>query len=180
MPAKLKHVVDHLGSAPRGLAGAVAFALVLPGLLLAGRATMPNDEVRFCYVPGSGTVYRIGEPGLPDHCHAQTHTMFTVSVRGPEGPEGPEGPPGPSGISGYEIVRVDRVVSLPPGEGAFVTAHCPEGKRPLGGGYTNAGRFTVVSDGVIPDGWQISVGNRTTERFTSTIAVRVTCATVSE
>lgn len=44
-----------------------------------------------CFVPSSGTVYRIKEPGLPDSCRGQG-VEFSWNAEGPAGPQGPPGP----------------------------------------------------------------------------------------
>src|SRR5215204_5340026 len=53
-----------------------------------------------CYVPNSGTVYRIKADGLPDSCRSKQHVEFTWSLQGPAGPAGPAGPTGPTGPQG--------------------------------------------------------------------------------
>jgi hypothetical protein len=73
------------------------------------------DEVIYaCYVPLTGTVYRIKAPGAPESCSkpkgksmngagAQDHVEFTVAkagVGGAVGPAGPQGEPGPVGPAG--------------------------------------------------------------------------------
>ena len=44
-----------------------------------------------CYVPTSGTVYRIKATGLPDACRSPQHVQFTWSLQGPVGPQGAGG-----------------------------------------------------------------------------------------
>ena len=55
---------------------------------------------RACYTPTTGTVYRIGEPGMPSACAKPTHVEFTWTSEGQPGPQGPVGPQGPAGPAG--------------------------------------------------------------------------------
>ncbi|MEX1256951.1 MAG: hypothetical protein WEG36_04965, partial [Gemmatimonadota bacterium] len=64
-----------------------------------------DEEIFACYVPASGTVYRIKEPGLPDACFSPEHIQFSWKVSGegttgPQGPAGPQGDPGATGAQG--------------------------------------------------------------------------------
>jgi Collagen triple helix repeat (20 copies) len=52
--------------------------------------------------------------------------------QGPAGPTGPAGPQGPAGVSGYEVVEGPLVLDAVQTYNA--EAHCPAGKRVLGGG----------------------------------------------
>jgi hypothetical protein len=53
-----------------------------------------------CYVPTSGTVYRIKTTDTREQCVSPNHVMFFFNQTGPEGPQGPEGPAGPAGPAG--------------------------------------------------------------------------------
>jgi hypothetical protein len=53
-----------------------------------------------CYVPLSGTVYRIRTADTRQQCASPSHVMFSFNETGPEGPAGPEGPEGPAGPAG--------------------------------------------------------------------------------
>ncbi len=63
-------------------------------------------RIAACYVPASGTVYRIGAAGLPETCLARTHVRFSwntlgqVGAKGETGAVGPTGPVGPAGAVG--------------------------------------------------------------------------------
>lgn len=63
-------------------------------------AEQTQEVLRACYVPASGTVYRIAVPGMPDTCFAGDHVEFSWNAVGAEGPPGPPGPPGPAGPEG--------------------------------------------------------------------------------
>lgn len=86
------------------LAALVVFGA--PAARPASAQTTPPDTIRACYVPATGTIYRIGAPGLPSSCLSQEHVAFSwnrvgpAGPAGPQGPMGPEGPPGPPGPQG--------------------------------------------------------------------------------
>jgi hypothetical protein len=100
--------------AARPLAAA-ALVAALPAVAFAQRDTIPSrplsaqstaatgDFIRGCYVPVSGTIYRIGVPGTPAACVANTHVEFSFpssTVIGPVGPTGATGATGPVGPTG--------------------------------------------------------------------------------
>lgn len=84
---------------PAGLALA-ALAASAP----AARAQAPNpvdpNVIYACYVPTSGTVYRIKTADTKASCSSTTHVEFFFNVTGPQGPAGPAGPQGPAGPTG--------------------------------------------------------------------------------
>jgi len=53
-----------------------------------------------CYVPVSGTTYRIKETGLKQKCASADHIEYSWNKEGPQGPIGPQGPQGIQGIQG--------------------------------------------------------------------------------
>ena len=56
---------------------AILHALVV-ATLMPSLARGQTPKVYFaCYVPGSGTVYRIKEPNTPEKCAAPSHTEFS-------------------------------------------------------------------------------------------------------
>jgi hypothetical protein len=115
-PLAVGAVLLALGSAPAGAQTAVLYG---------------------CYVPSSGTVYRIKEAGLPDACRSQQHVQFTWGLQGPAGPAGPAGPQGlqgpAGGLSGYQVVVAP--INAPVGVLIGHAADCPAGKRVTGGGF---------------------------------------------
>src|SRR5690606_40560805 len=87
--------------------------------------TSPPDTIRACYVPATGTIYRIGVPGLPSTCLSREHVEFLwnrVAPAGPQGPAGPAGPPGPPGPEG------------PQGPPGLPWPHGPTGSMGVNGG----------------------------------------------
>ena len=128
-------------------------------VLAAGFAAVPSRLVAQsgatvlygCYVPSSGTVYRIKADGLPTDCRSKTHVQFTWSLQGPPGPQGPQGPTGPQGVAGPSGPLSGRVLITAQGTAApnafgTASATCPTGKKVLGGGFTGlTGNVTQVS-----------------------------------
>ncbi len=60
----------------------------------------PQEPIRACYVPASGTIYRIGVPGTPAACLASSHQPMVWQVTGPAGAPGEQGPQGERGEQG--------------------------------------------------------------------------------
>lgn len=114
--------------------------------------------------------------------HVTTPLLVAGAVLALTACPGPAGPPGPPGVSGYEIVEVERSITMAPGdEGVFVTATCPDGKKVLGGGYSSGGFFTFLNSTPVGDNaWQVLVVNRHTGTFTAPVFVRAICAVVQE
>lgn len=116
---------------------ALGVALVTLGAAPAGAQSVLYG----CYVPSSGTVYRIKGAGLPDECRSQQHVQFTWSVQGPTGSQGPVGPQGPQGVqgpagglSGHEVITSS--INVAPGSVLLGhAADCSTGKRVVGGGF---------------------------------------------
>lgn len=87
------------------VAGALWLALtVAPSLGAQGPQTTPSDPdaglLYACYVPHSGTVYRIRTTDTKESCASPEHVMFSWSAVGPQGIQGPQGPAGPQGEVG--------------------------------------------------------------------------------
>src|SRR5690349_9635389 len=142
-----------------------AFAAMFGAL---GSARAGAQSVLYgCYVPSSGTVYRIKGAGLPDECRSQQHVQFTWSLQGPAGAQGPAGPQGATGpqgpaggLSGYQVVE-SRINALP-GPATGHTAECPTGKRVVGGGFATES----TSDAVV---WTIIWSRPATDPFNPTV-----------
>lgn len=109
-----------------------------------------------------------------------------TGLAGPAGPAGPSGatgaagPTGASGVSGYELVQTGSGVdSTSP---KYVSASCPAGKKPVGGGavMNNSGEdiVTVFSYPYPPDnGWRSGFKEDTATAgvwFATTYAICVT------
>jgi collagen triple helix repeat protein len=92
------------------LAAVSALALLMSVAAPMSAQTSPDPIMYACYVPLTGTVYRIKSPGAPDECTQpkgknngmghQDHVQFAFNERGNVGPVGPMGPMGPAGPLG--------------------------------------------------------------------------------
>lgn len=96
------------------LAVVSALALVVSMAAPVAAQETTDELIYACYVPLTGTVYRIKAPGAPETCRkprgkamnghgAQDHIEFTVAkggIGGAVGPAGPQGEPGPVGPAG--------------------------------------------------------------------------------
>jgi hypothetical protein len=79
----------------RWIAAASLFAIAPLG------AQAPMPKILYaCYVPLTGTVYRIKEVDVRQTCASPSHREFSWNETGPEGPPGPAGPPGATGVMG--------------------------------------------------------------------------------
>jgi hypothetical protein len=72
-----------------------------PGPSAAAADPIP-PTIEACYVPASGTIYRVDTPtspapGAPKQCLSATHVRFTWNQQGPAGPPGPKGDKGDPG-----------------------------------------------------------------------------------
>ena len=69
---------------------------------LSGLSLLPGDAdvIYACYVPNSGTLYRIKAEDPAETCKSQNHIQMQWEVEGPQGPQGPQGPIGPQGPVG--------------------------------------------------------------------------------
>src|SRR5688572_30005280 len=86
-----------------------AVALVAFSTPIAAQTTTATPELMYaCYVPLTGTVYRIKTHGTPAECtkpkavseRHQDHIQFVFNATGPMGPAGPQGPQGEVGPMG--------------------------------------------------------------------------------
>jgi len=127
-----------------------------------------------CYVPTSGTVYRIKAAGLPDACRSKNHIEFTWSLQGPQGPAGPAGPTGPQGPTGpagglaRSAMQVAvKTLNAPVNQVLSAFVDCPAGTVATGGGATTpnvqvrlVNSAPRVTNGV-PTGWEAAMHNPT-------------------
>lgn len=90
--------------------GAWLFGAAVGALVAAPAAAQtptPPPTIEACYVPASGTVYRIDTPaspapGAPKACLNATHRPFIWNQQGVAGPAGPKGDKGDPGSAGTE------------------------------------------------------------------------------
>jgi hypothetical protein len=88
----------------------VAALIVLAAALAPSVLSAQSSSATYsaCYVPRSGTVYRIKAPDTPSACTKKDHVEFSwteAGIPGPQGPAGPQGPQGPQGPAGPSGVR---------------------------------------------------------------------------
>jgi len=85
----LSAATAHIGSAQAAAgAGSTTTLTNAPALIYA------------CYVPVSGTVYRIKETDVRQTCASPQHVEFNWNQQGPVGPQGPQGIQGIQGVQG--------------------------------------------------------------------------------
>jgi hypothetical protein len=132
----------------RGIA--VAFALAVVSLGTA-HAQTPRQQLWACYVPLTGTVYRIKTTGTPATCVGASDVEISwynvgaqgaegspgaagadglPGVQGHQGPTGPQGKPGPPGPTGATGTAGDKGKAGPAGAPGIVGIAGPPG--PLG------------------------------------------------
>ena len=74
----------------------VAILALTPGSARAQAAAV----MYACYVPNSGTVYRIKLSDTKQECASHQHVQFSWNASGPAGATGPAGPQGVAGLPG--------------------------------------------------------------------------------
>ncbi len=90
-----------LWSAALWVFATAALPALLPSAVEGQSAPQTEPKIiRACYVPASGTVYRIKEPGSPQNCNSSQHVEFSWNEQGIRGETGPQGPVGPQGEIG--------------------------------------------------------------------------------
>jgi len=83
-----------------GVLIAGAALLAMPRVASAQVTTSAPAIIYACYVPVSGTVYRIKETDVRQACVSPQHVEFNWNQQGPIGPQGPQGIQGIQGIAG--------------------------------------------------------------------------------
>lgn len=92
---------------------AAALTLLATATDAHAQSATPADSLHACFVPSTGTVYRIRAPGLLGACIRPEHVGFSWNAQGPAGargevgPAGPAGAPGPAGAAGPAGPRGD-------------------------------------------------------------------------
>lgn len=183
------------------LALAVGISIAIPTV---SEAQAPG-VVYSCYVPKTGTVYRIKASDTPAACVKPDHVEFSWNIqgiqgaqgpagatglagaRGPQGDPGEAGAAGAAGISGFVYIRSDPLIIYPnsqmPNGVTQGLAFCPEGKVALGGGLRIEGLapgYFVLWNAQIDgsqNGWFVKVLNTTENQ--NFMHVYVQCANVS-
>jgi hypothetical protein len=84
-------------------AGALVALLMIGGAGAAqAQEAPPASTLHACYIPDTGTVYRIMTQGTPPRCRSAGHVEFSWTDPGPAGPAGPAGDAGPTGATGLD------------------------------------------------------------------------------
>jgi hypothetical protein len=154
-------------------------ALVISAVLLGAAAasgialaTIPDSggAIHACYTKSGGAL-RVIDNSVAGCKSSETSLSWNVA--------GQQGPPGPAGISGYETVVASTTVQA--GGSGGVQARCPNGKRPLGGGFNQGGGLDVVASEPIVGsgnpGWE-AIFNNATGADVLAVAYAI-CATVT-
>lgn len=180
--------------APIWITTLTASLLVAPPI----EAQTAADTTWHCYVPGSGTVYRIKASSAPTSCVDSSHVQFFVNAAGrkgdpgtagpvgpkgdtgPAGPQGPAGASGSSGVSGLIIVTATSGICRAGNVDCGARPRCPAGKKVVGGGASGAGDGFLVTK-TAPDGDAGWFANGFSERTgaTWTVTGYAICATVT-
>lgn len=101
-------------------------------------AQQPADEtIHACYVPSTGTVYRIKGAGLANDCQGpkagpNQHVYFSWNgqgIAGPQGPAGAQGEAGPQGATGPQGPKGDAGPAGPPGPPGLQGGMGPQGAK---------------------------------------------------
>ena len=100
----MRHRMLSLRSWPAPAAAAAAAVTVFLAASPVHAQSAP-PVIDACYVPASGTVYRVDTPegpapGAPGACRSSQHVRFRWNQQGPAGPNGPVGEAGPRGEPG--------------------------------------------------------------------------------
>ena len=152
MRYRMQQWTDWRGIAPRLSLNVLVLALGVPAVVMAAKTRAEPEVYYACYVPGSGTIYRIKAPGLPDACTGSKHVEFSWSSQ-----------PEPGGLAGVEIVRMNALI--PPGLQTTVNAVCPPGKVVTGGGFVHGSAHSmhvIHSYPAAADTWRVSLINDNT------------------
>src|SRR5262245_1391942 len=155
------------------------FAIVLVGAVGAIAASMGwaessnSDVVAACYQKVDGSL-RVIDAGAGDECRPSEKAL-SWNQQGPPGTPGQPGEPGQpgqpgepgqpgapgaDGVSGYQVVTATSA-SIPVGGSAGVSATCPVGKQPVGGGALGTPSVDWILVSSFPNGssWTARMGH---------------------
>ena len=156
-----------------GLAAVAALSAVaaaVPSRAAQAQTTTTPKVFYACYVPSSGTTYRIKEVDLKQECSKSSHVQFSWTD-------------GKSAVSQFFTMVPDSIHTLAPGTQELVTQACPAGSQVVSGGhrfilkglpdFPFVTRSTPSDDG---NGWSVLVANPVTSTSTVTFTVYARCA----
>lgn len=118
---------DHVHLAHRALAAGLTLAAIA-ALARDARAQSPDpvpdpNVIWACFVPVSGTVYRIKTADTKESCSSPKHVMFSFNQTGPAGAQGPAGAAG-TGATAFFKALTTRVGTPGP---AVLSLNLPAG-----------------------------------------------------
>jgi hypothetical protein len=131
---------------------ATAAAVLASALMPRAAAAQADSVIVACYVPTSGSVYRIQTPDTPQACTKPAHVQFSWRR---------------AGYSNAVVATAKG--TLPAPSGKFLTATCPVGRTAISGGYRTwsdglvtrpqqLSSYPQVTNGV-PTGWGVGLFN---------------------
>jgi len=124
------------------LALALAPATLKAETRLAEATLMPADTLWACYVPGSGSVYRIKTEGAPDACTKSKHVEFSWQAG--------------ASLQMREVLVVSSMLSGA-GDMKYATAACNADEIVVSGGAGSFGKFEevidLISSNKVGNGW---------------------------
>jgi hypothetical protein len=126
----------------------IRIAALLAALALVPAIAEAQTTITACYVPKTGSVYRIEAAGAPQACK-NGHVKFSWEA-------GASLPVAPQAVMTTDILQ--------PGEDAFVTAACPAGTRAFSGAFriippATDVVFLLSAPSEVPVGWTIRARN---------------------
>jgi hypothetical protein len=124
----------------------ISVAALLGILAIAPSAAQAQTTITACYVPKTGSIYRIKAPDSPDNCKA-SHVEFSWET---------------DVTVGYGVrTGIPLTQQLWPDETESFHAPCQDGEVAVGGGFSAGGPALVIYDGPYPDntGWYVTLKN---------------------
>lgn len=147
----------------------MSIVALVAALVISPAAVQAQSTITACYVPKSGSVYRIKTEGAPSACKSNHVEFSWVSSTSPWGP----------------YTAVEQPMNIQPGETADGVASCPAGRQPISGGFrvvdADAAEVVILGSheaGTLGTGnvnWQVTARNDGSEMVI--MYVHALCAT---
>jgi hypothetical protein len=147
----------------------IRIAALLAAIALIPAAAEAQTTITACYVPKTGSVYRIEATGAPVACK-NGHVEFSWTT---------------PAVSYGPITTVSASLTLAPYAEGSKAVDCPAGSVALSGGYLNGGlilpSLTVMMNGRNPQtgGWFVYAKNLS-DAHSATLTVQAYCATITQ
>ena len=127
-------------NASQRLARTFGLSLPILALVIFGAGVAPvaaqsaGDLLSACFIPGSGTLYIVGQDGAPPSCVRSDHVLLQWDEQGPMGPAGADGMDGLDGLmcwdtNGNGLPDPDEDIN---GDGLFNAEDCRGEQGPAG------------------------------------------------